>query len=147
LFDFLSVLFLLFVFFFKYVFLEVSMNLKNNFKLKGWLIDWLVFNATFNNISVISWRLVLLVEETVKTRRKPPTCRKSLTNFFTIREERKRMQIMSYASIAHKSIKQLDVAVQRMNFVNLHKFVLNNLLVSNTIYTTSNYYIDIPICF
>jgi hypothetical protein len=23
-----------------------------------------VFNATFNNISVISWRLVLLVEET-----------------------------------------------------------------------------------
>ena len=30
----------------------------------------MVFNATFNNISVISWRLVLLVEEpedTVKT--------------------------------------------------------------------------------
>jgi len=24
----------------------------------------MVFNATFNNISVISWRLVLLVEET-----------------------------------------------------------------------------------
>jgi hypothetical protein len=37
-----------------------------------WLIDWLVFdsvrvmvfNATFNNISAISWRSVLLVEET-----------------------------------------------------------------------------------
>jgi len=27
----------------------------------GWV---LVFNATFNNISVISWRSVLLVEET-----------------------------------------------------------------------------------
>jgi hypothetical protein len=27
----------------------------------GWLV--LVFNATFNNISVISWRSVLLVEE------------------------------------------------------------------------------------
>jgi hypothetical protein len=27
----------------------------------GWFI---VFNATFNNISVISWRSVLLVEET-----------------------------------------------------------------------------------
>ena len=26
----------------------------------------MVFNATFNNISVISWRLVLLVEETNK---------------------------------------------------------------------------------
>jgi len=25
---------------------------------------WLVLNATFNNISVISWRSVLLVEET-----------------------------------------------------------------------------------
>jgi hypothetical protein len=25
----------------------------------------MVFNATFNNISVISWRLVLLVEETM----------------------------------------------------------------------------------
>ena len=36
----------------------------------GMLLEWLawfgfmVFNATFNNISVISWRLVLLVEET-----------------------------------------------------------------------------------
>ena len=34
----------------------------------------MVFNATFNNISVISWRSVL---------RKPPTCRNSLTNFIT----------------------------------------------------------------
>ena len=31
--------------------------------LLDWLIDFLVFNATFNNISVISWRPVLLVEE------------------------------------------------------------------------------------
>ena len=31
-------------------------------RLVGWLV--LVFNATFNNISVISWRSVLLVEET-----------------------------------------------------------------------------------
>jgi len=37
----------------------------------------MVLNATFNYISVISWQSVLLVEE---TRRKPPTCRKSLTN-------------------------------------------------------------------
>ena len=40
----------------------------------------MVFNATFNNISDISWRSVLLVEE---TRRKLPTSRKSLTNFIT----------------------------------------------------------------
>jgi len=34
----------------------------------------MVFNVTFNNISVISLR-------TRSTRWKPPTCRKSLTNF------------------------------------------------------------------
>jgi len=28
------------------------------------LVCFMVFNATFNNISVISWRSVLLVEET-----------------------------------------------------------------------------------
>ena len=38
----------------------------------------MVFNTTFANISVISWRSVLLVEE---TRRKRPTYRKSLTNY------------------------------------------------------------------
>ena len=41
----------------------------------------MVFNATFNNISVTSipWWSVLLVEETGSTWRKPATCRKSLT--------------------------------------------------------------------
>jgi len=35
----------------------------------------MVFNATFNNISVISLRSVVLVEETrVPTRRKPQNC-------------------------------------------------------------------------
>jgi len=40
----------------------------------------MVFNATFNHISVLSWLAVLLVEETGE---KLPTCRKSLTNFIT----------------------------------------------------------------
>jgi hypothetical protein len=48
-----------------------------------WLFGFMVFNATFNNISVISWRSVLLVEETGDTRGKPQTCHKSLTNFST----------------------------------------------------------------
>jgi hypothetical protein len=43
----------------------------------------LMFNATFSNISVISWRLVLLVDETGEPR-EPPTCRKSLTNALTL---------------------------------------------------------------
>jgi hypothetical protein len=42
--------------------------------LIGWF-GFMVFNATFNNISAISWRSVLLVEETGVPR--------SLTNFIT----------------------------------------------------------------
>jgi hypothetical protein len=42
--------------------------------------SFIMFNATINNISVISWRSVLLVEE---TQRKTHTCHKSLTNFST----------------------------------------------------------------
>jgi hypothetical protein len=38
------------------------------------------FNATFNNISVISWWSVFMLEETGDSRRKPKNCRKSLTN-------------------------------------------------------------------
>ena len=34
----------------------------------------MVFNATFNNISVISWRSILLMEE---TEGEPPTCNKA----------------------------------------------------------------------
>jgi hypothetical protein len=41
----------------------------------------MVFNAAFDNISGKSWRSVLLVEETGVLGEKPPTCRKSLTNF------------------------------------------------------------------
>ena len=37
----------------------------------------MVFNAIFNNISLISWRSVLLVEKIGGPRRKPPTCHKS----------------------------------------------------------------------
>ena len=33
-------------------------------QFKDWLVDFMVFNATFNNILAISWRSVLLVEET-----------------------------------------------------------------------------------
>jgi hypothetical protein len=43
----------------------------------GW---FMVFNATFSKISVISCRLILLVEETGV----PPTCRKSLTKDLTM---------------------------------------------------------------
>jgi len=37
-----------------------------------------MFNATFNNISVISWRSVFIGGGNRRTRWKPPTCHKSL---------------------------------------------------------------------
>ena len=43
----------------------------------------MVFNLTFNNISVISRRSVLFVEETGGSGKKLSTCSKSLTNFIT----------------------------------------------------------------
>jgi hypothetical protein len=43
----------------------------------------MVFNATFNNISVISWQSVLLMEENGVPGKKPQTCHKSLINFIT----------------------------------------------------------------
>ena len=39
-----------------------------------------MLNATFNHNSVISWRSVLLVEETKRTLRNPKTCCNSLTS-------------------------------------------------------------------
>jgi len=43
-----------------------------NHKLFGRGVRDMVFNTTFNNISVISWKSVLLVEEN-RLRRKPPS--------------------------------------------------------------------------
>jgi hypothetical protein len=42
----------------------------------------MVFNATFNNISVILWRTVLLVEETGVPGKNPPTYQESGANDF-----------------------------------------------------------------
>ena len=43
----------------------------------------MVFNATFKNISLISWWSVFIGGGNRSTQRKPQTCRKSLTNFIT----------------------------------------------------------------
>ena len=40
------------------------MKLLHDRNMIDWLIDWfIVFNATFSNISAISWRPVLIVKE------------------------------------------------------------------------------------
>ena len=51
----------------------------------SWLVGFMVLNAnaTFDNISVVSWLSVLLEEETGISQTKPMTCHKSLTNFIT----------------------------------------------------------------
>ena len=51
-------------------------------QLIDWLIDIIVFNATFSNISAISWRPDLVVEET-GVHREPPTMGNQLVNFIT----------------------------------------------------------------
>jgi hypothetical protein len=46
-----------------------------------WLVGFMVFNATFNNISIINIVAVGLIGGGHQSsRRKPPTCRKSLIN-------------------------------------------------------------------
>jgi hypothetical protein len=47
----------------------------NQYLVNGWFGWFMVLNATFNNISVISWLLVFLVEETgvPGESKRPPT--------------------------------------------------------------------------
>ena len=44
----------------------------------------MMFNATFDNISIISWLSVLSMGGNRSIRRKQPTCRKSLTKLYHI---------------------------------------------------------------
>ena len=57
----------------------------NNIEKKntGVRVMVMVFNATFNNISVLSCRSDLLVDETGVTGENQRPCRKSRTNFIT----------------------------------------------------------------
>jgi len=43
-----------------------------------------MYNATFNNISVISWGVNFIGGGNQSTQRKPPTCCKSLTNYICL---------------------------------------------------------------
>ena len=61
--------------FFSFFLLSIS-----KFRILAYLEDLMVFNATFNNFSVISWWSVVFGRG---SRSKPPTCRKLLTNLIT----------------------------------------------------------------
>jgi hypothetical protein len=56
---------------------------RNNTTVKEAMVMVLVFNATFNIISVITWQSVLLVENNGISGENVSTCLKSLTNFIT----------------------------------------------------------------
>ena len=49
-----------------------------------WLVGFMVFIATFINISVLSWRSILFVEETGVPGENPPTCCKSLIKWYRV---------------------------------------------------------------
>ena len=51
--------------------------------LSSLFICFMMFDATFNNISVILWRSVLLVEEALGPRENHQPAAKHLTNFIT----------------------------------------------------------------
>ena len=60
----------------------VQTLIKSYLKSKvNWGYRDMVFNASFNNISVISWQLIYLGGGKRSILRKTPTCRKSLTNW------------------------------------------------------------------
>ena len=44
----------------------------HNITISIWLVNFMVFNATFNDISVISWRSALLVKKSLVPRENPP---------------------------------------------------------------------------
>jgi hypothetical protein len=78
---------LLTIFSFHYKYCKRSNHIKQyKIKTRPYMIFvcFMVFNATFNNISVISWWSVLFGRGNRSTRRKPPTCHKSLTNFISV---------------------------------------------------------------
>ena len=77
-------IYLLTIFSFHYKYCKRSNHIKQyKIKTRPYMIFvcFMVFNATFNNISVISWWSVLFGRGYRSTRRKIPTCRKSLTKF------------------------------------------------------------------
>ena len=57
------------------------------------LVCVMVFNVTFNDISVTAWVLVLLMEETGVPEKNPPTCRKSVTKLYHIMQYRVHLAI------------------------------------------------------
>ena len=59
----------------------------------------MVFNATFNNISVISWRLVLLMEATGVSEENHICCEKQVDTYISCGN--KNDKIFIYNSLAH----------------------------------------------
>ena len=92
----------------------------------------MVFNATFNNISVISWRSVLLVEET-EYPGKPPTCGQLMTNSIT--------------QCIELSIQRLDCHIQQILKDSLYALgLLHMCSVISDLLTCSSSHFDL-LCF
>ena len=87
-----------------------------------WLIDFWGFNATFNNISAVSWRPVLMVEEAGVPER---TMDKQLVNFITCGSE---LSAPFLAHLAFRPCELFSSLFVRRPSVNISHF---NLLLRN----------------
>jgi hypothetical protein len=76
---------------------------------------FMVFNATFNNSSAISWRSLFIHGENRSIRRKPPTCRKLLTMINTVvRTNTKFICCVFIFSRSGKTFRHLKIDVTSM---------------------------------
>ena len=81
-------------------------------KKQGLWVRVRVFNATFNNISVISCRSVLLLEETRVPGENPPTCSKSLTTLsHNIASNTPRLSGIRTHNVSQGHAKKCDVQI------------------------------------
>ena len=83
-----------------------------------WLIDFWGFNATFNNISAVSWRPVLMVEEAGVPER---TMDKQLVNFITCGSE---LSAPFLARLAFRPCELFSSLFVRRPSVNISHFIL-----------------------
>ena len=107
------------------------------------MIDFIVYNTTFSNISAISWRPVLVVEEAGSTRRKPPTMGKQLVNFITC--SCRVFSCYEYGAWHGKDIYNLGTPYSKLTLARRVLLVARELLTRLDLQNTSSIFMGIGV--